>query len=60
MLSLMELFYLYFIVYDHAHSFSATSTHLKSELMAYSLHSPTLNKVLLLLLILLLLLELWQ
>ena len=41
-----------FIVYDHVHALSATSTHFKWELM-YCLHCPTLNKVFLLLLLLL-------
>ena len=50
----MELFYVYFIVYDHVHALSATSTHFKWELMLYCLHCPTLNKVFLLLLLLLL------
>ena len=50
----MELFYVYFIVYDHVHALSATSTHSKWELMLYCLHCPTLNKVFLLLLLLLL------
>ena len=52
----MELFYLYFIVYDHVHALSTTNTHFKWELMLYCLHCPTLNKVFLLLLLLLLLL----
>ena len=49
----LQLHNVCFIVFDHVHALSSTSTRFKLELMFYCLHCPTLNKVFLLLLLLL-------
>ena len=47
-LTLVQWFYVCFIVFDDVHALPATSTHFKWELVLYCLHCPTLNKVFLL------------